>query len=203
MATSTASLRGTGRHGYWIAALALLAGCAHAPSSATEPLANPYPEHRNRFTPGQTDGIAAPRPEDAKRCVGHEQTCFDEGMVSVQDAQHVQDGFFDLTAACFDGLQKACDVLEKHVTLPKSIDEMAPPGVPRLAIEHHVNGELVIQCRVPLTGSLNGCVPVKSLPYVTPVFVRWFTGKRMQPARFDAFDIEINFAIPVTLSQVP
>ena len=71
------------------------------------------------------------------------------------------------------------------------------------ALEHEVQGTMVIKCLVTVQGDVRDCQVMKGLPFMDRVVVKALEGRRYKPATLDgqAIDVLYDFKIKLVLPQ--
>jgi protein TonB len=85
------------------------------------------------------------------------------------------------------------------MTPPKIISGPEPQYTDQ-AIEHEVEGLMVVKCVVSLTGQVHGCRVLKSLPFMDRAMIETLQSRRYSPAMFQGKAIEVDYTFKIRLA---
>ena len=76
------------------------------------------------------------------------------------------------------------------------------PEYTEKALEHEVQGEMVVQCVVSVEGLVRECHVLRGLPFMDSAVVDALKKRRYKPALFQGKPVEVEFAFRIRL-QLP
>ncbi len=71
------------------------------------------------------------------------------------------------------------------------------------ALEHEVQGTLLVKCVVTVEGRVHGCRVLRGLPYMDQAVVAALERRRYTPARLAGRPLEVDYTFRVNLTLPP
>ncbi|HZN92538.1 MAG TPA: energy transducer TonB [Myxococcales bacterium] len=93
----------------------------------------------------------------------------------------------------------ACPSFASGMTRPVLLDRGREPAYTREALEAHIEGPMIVQCVVTLSGRLEHCSVIQSLPYMERAVVEALMTRRYSPATLGGKQLAVRYFFRVKL----